>query len=173
IGHGFDDQGSRYDGDGNLNDWWTPTDRDAFEERTGALVRQYDALEPRQAPGQHVNGSFTLGENIGDLGGLAIAYAAWRIATEDENSNDANRADVDGNDDGLSGSQRFFWSWAQAWRSKSRDEEVARLLAIDPHSPPEFRCNEVVRNIDAFHDAFGVEAGDGLWLEPSDRVSIW
>ena len=164
IGHGFDDQGSRYDGDGNLNDWWTTDDRIAFEERTAVLVRQYDALEPRQAPGQHVNGAFTLGENIGDLGGLAIAHAAYRIATAD-----AEPPEVDG----LTGSQRFFWSWAQAWRSKSRDEEVARLLAIDPHSPPEFRCNAVVRNIDAFHEAFEVTEGDGLWLDPEERVSIW
>ena len=164
IGHGFDDQGSRYDGSGNLNDWWTDDDRAAFEERTEALIRQYDALEPAQAPGQHVNGAFTVGENIGDLGGLTIAYAAYRIATE------GTEPEVI---DGLTGSQRFFWSWAQAWRTKSRDEEVVRLLAIDPHSPPEFRCNAVVRNLDAFHDAYGVSDQDGLWMEPADRVSIW
>ena len=164
IGHGFDDQGSRYDGNGNLNDWWTESDRTAFEERTAVLVSQYDALEPRQAPGQHVNGSFTLGENIGDLGGLAIAYAAYGIAT------DRSEPEVL---DGLTGPQRFFWSWAQAWRSKSRDEEVVRLLAIDPHSPPEFRCNAVVRNIDGFHEAFEVTEGDALWLAPEERVSIW
>ncbi len=164
IGHGFDDQGSRYDGHGNLNDWWTDLDRAAFEERTGALIRQYDALEPRQTPGHHVNGAFTVGENIGDLGGLAIAHAAYRIA-------------MDGQDalviDGLTGAQRFFWAWAQAWRTKSRDAEVVRLLAVDPHSPPEFRCNAVVRNIDGFHDAFGVAAGDALWLDPEQRVDIW
>ena len=164
IGHGFDDQGSGYDGNVNLNDWWTESDRTAFEERTAVLVSQYDALEPRQAPGQHVNGSFTLGENIGDLGGLAIAYAAYGIAT------DRSEPEVL---DGLTGPQRFFWSWAQAWRSKSRDEEVARLLAIDPHSPPEFRCNAVVRNIDGFHEAFEVTEGDALWLAPEERVSIW
>ncbi|HEX2575598.1 MAG TPA: M13-type metalloendopeptidase, partial [Aquihabitans sp.] len=164
IGHGFDDQGSRYDGDGNLNDWWTDADRAAFEERTAELIRQYDALEPAQAPGHHVNGAFTVGENIGDLGGLAIAHAAYRIA-------------LDGTEppvlDGLGGFQRFFWAWAQAWRTKSRDAEVVRLLAIDPHSPPEFRCNAVVRNIDGFHDAFEVGPGDGLWLDPSERVAIW
>ncbi len=164
IGHGFDDQGSRYDGDGNLNDWWTTEDRDAFEVRTAALVRQYDQLEPRQTPGRHVNGAFTLGENIGDLGGLAIAHAAYRIACDGVEPPEI---------EGMTGSQRFFWSWAQAWRSKARDEEVGRLLAIDPHSPPEFRCNAVVRNLDAFHDAFGVGPGDELWLEPSERVSIW
>nr|WP_305853102.1 M13-type metalloendopeptidase [Aquihabitans sp. G128] len=164
IGHGFDDQGSRYDGDGNLNDWWTDADRSAFEERTAALIAQYDALEPKQAPGHHVNGAFTVGENIGDLGGLAIAYAAYRLAVGE---------DEPGVVDGLDGNQRFFWSWAQAWRTKSRDEEVVRLLAIDPHSPPEFRCNAVVRNIDGFHAAFGVEEQDALWLDPAERVDIW
>ncbi|MCU1497928.1 MAG: peptidase [Acidimicrobiales bacterium] len=164
IGHGFDDQGSRYDGDGNLNDWWSDADRAAFEERTAALIAQYDVLEPRQAPGHPVNGAFTVGENIGDLGGLAIAHAAYRIATGD------TEPPVD---DGLDGHQRFFWSWAQAWRTKSRDAEVVRLLSIDPHSPPEFRCNAVVRNIDGFHDAFEVRPGDALWLDPEDRVDIW
>ncbi|CAN5611560.1 zinc metalloprotease Zmp1 [soil metagenome] len=164
IGHGFDDQGSRYDGDGNLNDWWTDDDRSAFEQRTAALIAQYDALEPRQAPGHHVNGAFTVGENIGDLGGLAIAHAAYRIAIEGAEPPVL---------DGLDGHQRFFWSWAQAWRTKSRDAEVVRLLAVDPHSPPEFRCNAVVRNIDGFHQAFAVEPGDALWLDPEERVDIW
>ena len=164
IGHGFDDQGSRFDGDGNLNDWWTDQDRTAFEERTAELIRQYDALEPRQAPGHAVNGAFTVGENIGDLGGLAIAYKAYEIALGDEEPPVV---------DGLTGRQRFFWAWAQAWRTKSRDEEVVRLLSIDPHSPPEFRCNAVVRNIDAFHEAWGVTADDELWLAPEARVAIW
>ena len=164
IGHGFDDQGSRYDGHGNLHDWWTDLDRAAFEERTGALIRQYDALVPRQTPGHHVNGAFTVGENIGDLGGLAIAHAAYRIALAGHDAPEI---------DGLSGAQRFFWAWAQAWRTKSRDAEVVRLLAVDPHSPPEFRCNAIVRNIDGFHEAFGVSPGDALWLEPAERVDIW
>lgn len=164
IGHGFDDQGSRYDGDGNLHDWWTDADRAAFEERTQALIGQYNALEPRQAPGHRVNGAFTVGENIGDLGGLSIAYAAYRIALEGQEIPVI---------DGLDGPQRFFWAWAQAWRTKSRDAEVTRLLAIDPHSPPEFRCNAVVRNIDAFQEAFAVAPEDGLWLSPEERVAIW
>jgi putative endopeptidase len=164
IGHGFDDQGSRFDGAGNLNDWWTDDDRGAFEERTTALIAQYDALEPQQAPGHHVNGAFTVGENIGDLGGLAIAHAAYRIALDGTTPPTA---------DGLDGTQRFFWAWAQAWRTKSRDPEVVRLLSIDPHSPPEFRCNAVVRNLDAFHQAFDVAEGDDLWLDPEDRVAIW
>ncbi|CAN5633065.1 M13 family metallopeptidase [soil metagenome] len=164
IGHGFDDQGSRYDGDGNLNDWWTDDDRSAFEERTQALIGQYDALEPAQAPGHSVNGAFTVGENIGDLGGLTIAHAAYRIALDGATPPEA---------DGLDGPQRFFWAWAQAWRTKSRDEEVVRLLAIDPHSPPEFRCNAVVRNLDGFHQAFELSPDDDLWLDPEERVAIW
>ena len=164
IGHGFDDQGSRYDGDGNLTDWWTDADRAEFEKRTQALIAQYDALHPRQAPEHHVNGALTVGENIGDLGGLSIGYAAYRICLGDR------PAPVI---DGLSGDQRFFLAWARAWRTKIRDTELVRRLAIDPHSPDEFRCNAVVRNIDAFVDAFDVRAGDGLWLEPPERVRIW
>src|SRR5699024_3794995 len=164
IGHGFDDQGSRYDGDGALVDWWTEADRSAFEERTAALIAQYDDLEPKQAAGHRVNGAFTVGENIGDLGGVQIAHRAYRIALACGRAPEV---------DGMSGDQRFFWSWAQAWRILSRDEEVVRLLAIDPHSPPEFRCNQVVRNVDAFHDAFDVGADDALHLPPAERVSIW
>jgi putative endopeptidase len=164
IGHGFDDQGSRYDGTGALVDWWTDEDRAAFEERTAKLIAQYDALEPRQTPGNHVNGAFTVGENIGDLGGLEIAHQAYRILTEGQDVPVL---------DGLTGEQRFFWAWAQAWRTRSRDAEVLRLLAIDPHSPPEFRCNQIVRNIDGFHAAFDLGAEDDLWLEPAERVSIW
>ena len=164
IGHGFDDQGSRYDGTGALVDWWTDDDRAAFEERTARLIAQYDALEPRQAPGHHVNGAFTVGENIGDLGGLEIAYRAYEIHLDGEEAPTL---------DGMTGPQRFFWAWAQAWRTKSRDAEVTRLLAIDPHSPPEFRCNQVVRNIDAFHEAFGTAEGDGLHMVHQERVTIW
>jgi len=164
IGHGFDDQGSKYDGSGNLNDWWTDADRTEFEKRTKALIEQYDVLEPRQTPGHHVNGALTVGENIGDLGGLSIAYTAYRIALDGAQPQEL---------DGLTGWQRFFISWAQGWRGKGRDPEVIRRLALDPHSPEEFRCNAVVRNIDEFHEAFGVKAGDELWLEPQQRVHIW
>ena len=164
IGHGFDDQGSRYDGDGNLHDWWTDEDRGAFEERTAMLIAQYDALEPQQTPGHHVNGAFTVGENIGDLGGLSIALAAYRIFLDGAEAPAA---------DGLDGQQRFFWAWAQAWRTKSRDAEVLRLLSIDPHSPPEFRCNAVARNLDGFHTAFDVSEDDAMWLDPAERVAIW
>ncbi|MET0589834.1 MAG: M13-type metalloendopeptidase [Naasia sp.] len=164
IGHGFDDQGSRFDGDGRLTDWWTPEDRAAFEERTASLIGQYDALEPAQTPGHHVNGALTIGENIGDLGGLSNAWKAYLLS-------------LDGQEpaviDGLTGAQRFFLSWAQAWQQKSRDAEVIRLLSIDPHSPSEFRCNQIVRNLDEFYTAFGVTEGDALWLPEASRVSIW
>ncbi|MFY9783972.1 MAG: M13-type metalloendopeptidase [Acidimicrobiales bacterium] len=164
IGHGFDDQGSKFDGTGRLTDWWEASDRDAFEERTKTLIDQYNALSPRLTPELHVNGALTIGENIGDLGGLGIAWKAYLIS-------------LDGDEppvvDGLSGAERFFMSWAQAWQDKSRREEVERRLAIDPHSPDEFRCNQIVRNIDEFYDAFDVKDGDSLWLEPSARVTIW
>lgn len=164
IGHGFDDQGSKYDGDGRLQDWWTEADREAFEKRTGSLIEQYNALAPAQVPDHHVNGALTIGENIGDLGGLGIAWKAYRISLNGEEPPVI---------DGLTGAQRFFLSWAQAWQQKGRDEEVIRLLAIDPHSPNEFRCNQIVRNIDAFYETFEVSEGDKLWLSPEERVTIW
>lgn len=164
IGHGFDDQGSRYDGDGRLTDWWTEADRAAFEERTSSLIEQYNALAPKQTPEHFVNGALTIGENIGDLGGLAIAWKAYLLSL-----GGAEAPIIDG----LTGAERFFLSWSQAWQLKARDEEVIRLLAIDPHAPAEFRCNQIVRNIDAFVDTFGVHEGDELWLAPEHRVSIW
>ncbi|MGB3910560.1 MAG: M13-type metalloendopeptidase [Pseudolysinimonas sp.] len=164
IGHGFDDQGSQYDGDGKLTDWWTDDDKAAFQARTSSLIEQYDALEPRQLPGHHVNGALTIGENIGDLGGLGIAWKAYLLSLEG-----AEPPVIDG----FSGAERFFLGWAQAWRTKMRDEEALRLLSIDPHSPAEFRCNQIVRNIDVFYATFGVTERDALWLDPEDRVTIW
>ncbi|UNB52328.1 M13 family metallopeptidase [Mycolicibacterium sp. YH-1] len=165
IGHGFDDQGAKYDGDGNLVDWWTDSDRAEFGVRTKALIEQYDHLVPRQlGEGQHVNGAFTVGENIGDLGGLSIALLAYELSLG------GKEAPVI---DGLTGAQRVFFGWAQVWRTKSRDAEAIRRLAIDPHSPPEFRCNTVIRNIDAYYDAFDVDTADELYLEPAARVRIW
>lgn len=168
IGHGFDDQGSKYDGQGRLVDWWEPADRTEFEARTALLIEQYNALSPAQLNGSHfVNGALTVGENIGDLGGLAIAIKAYRIAL-------ARRGVTAGETiDGLSDMQRLFFAWARSWRLKARDEDAIRLLAIDPHSPDEFRCNAVVRNLDEFVGAFDVQPGDDLYLEPSARVSIW
>ncbi|MGW7580173.1 M13 family metallopeptidase [Kitasatospora sp. NPDC054768] len=164
IGHGFDDQGSKYDGTGALREWWTEADRAAFDERAAALIAQFDALEPEQAPGQHVNGALTVGENIGDIGGLTMAYRAYLRS-------------LDGAEppvvDGLTGAQRFFLSWARVWRFKARDAEVRRRLVVDSHSPAEFRCNAAVRNLAEFHEAFGVREGDGMWRDPADRVRIW
>jgi putative endopeptidase len=167
IGHGFDDQGAKYDGSGNLVDWWTDDDRAEFSSRTTALIEQYDGYVPRvldDADGHHVNGAFTVGENIGDLGGLSIALLAYRLSLGDKTAPVI---------DGLTGLQRVFFGWAQVWRTKSRAAEAIRRLAIDPHSPPEFRCNGVIRNIDDFYDAFDVAADDALYLAPERRVHIW
>ena len=164
IGHGFDDQGSKFDGSGRLADWWEPSDRAAFEVRTKALIEQYDALSPELTPGLTVNGALTVGENIGDLGGLAIAWRAYQISLGGDESPVI---------DGLTSAQRFFFAWVQTWRQKSKKEEVERLLALDPHSPNEFRGNQIVRNIDEFYDAFDVTVGDAMWLEPAARVTIW
>ena len=169
IGHGFDDQGSRYDGDGNLVDWWTESDRKLFEERTNALIAQYDALVPAGLDeGQHVNGALTVGENIGDLGGLSIGWKALELEL-------GERAGTPGQPVAPSTEQAksFFSAWAKAWRSKMRTEERVRRLSIDPHSPEEFRCNQVVKNMTAFHDTYGVTASDGMYLAPAERVTIW
>ena len=173
IGHGFDDQGSKYDGDGALISWWTEADRAAFEERTKNLIAQYDALIPAQLIGSedgvehHVNGAFTIGENIGDLGGLAIALKAYLLMCADKG------IDPNAEVDGYTGAQRLFLSWGQAWQGKGRDAIVIQRLATDPHSPNEFRCNQIVRNIDAYYEAFGVTESDALWLDPAERVKIW
>lgn len=165
IGHGFDDQGSKYDGDGALISWWTDEDRSAFEKLTSSLISQFNELSPEQLTNDNkVNGELTIGENIGDLGGLGIAYKAYLMALNGKEPEPI---------DGLSAKQRLFLSWAQAWRTKGRDEMVLQRLATDPHSPPEFRCNQIVRNIAAFYEAFKVDAKDKLWLEESKRVSIW
>ncbi|MBB6402998.1 M13-type metalloendopeptidase [Arthrobacter sp. AZCC_0090] len=164
IGHGFDDQGSKFDGTGALRNWWSEEDRTAFERLAAKLVAQFDALAPYAAPEHKVNGKLTLGENIGDLGGLTIAYKAYLLS-------------LDGAEppvlEGLSGQQRFFMSWAAGWRQVIRPEEAIRRVATDPHSPNEFRTNAIAKNLDSFHEAFAVEAGDGMWLSPEDRVSIW
>ncbi|HET7067053.1 MAG TPA: M13-type metalloendopeptidase [Nocardioides sp.] len=158
VGHGFDDQGAQYDGAGNLEDWWTPDDKARFEEKSKALIAQYDAFSPRDLPGEHVNGALTVGENIGDLGGLTIALTAYAIARD--------------GDVGLDDAQKLFFNWAYCWRTKRRKELAQQYLTIDPHSPAEFRAN-IVRNLDEFHATFGTEPGDGLWLEPEARVRIW
>lgn len=164
IGHGFDDMGSQFDGDGALRNWWTDADRQAFEALTAKLVGQYNVLSPDVAADHQVNGSLTLGENIGDLGGTTIGYRAYEIFLA------GSEAPVL---DGFTGAQRFFAAWAQAWRQKIRSEEAIRRLTVDPHSPNEFRCNAVVRNMSEFHAAFNVSAEDELWLDETERVRIW
>jgi endothelin-converting enzyme/putative endopeptidase len=162
IGHAFDDQGALYDSAGVMRDWWTADDRAAFRARTQSLVAQYDALEPRQLPGERVNGALTLGENIGDLGGIGIALQAYLLGESEGRSDEEVAAGI----------RRLFLNYALSWRTIWRSEALRKLLASDPHSPPEFRTN-VVRNVDAFHDAFATKPGDGLWLAPEDRVRIW
>ena len=164
IGHGFDDQGSTCDGDGMLRNWWTDKDREAFEERTKALIDQYNVLEPAQAPGHRINGQLTIGENIGDLGGLSIAFKAYQIAHEGSPEPAL---------DGYTSEQRLFLSWAAVWQAKVRTEMVLQRLATDPHSPPEFRCNQIVRNLSEYYTAFNVRESDALWLDEDQRVKIW
>ena len=164
VGHGFDDQGSKYDGDGNLVDWWQESDRVEFDKRAQKLIDQYEALYPVETPDVHVNGALTVGENIGDLGGLTIALKAYEIALK------GGSAPVL---EGFTGVQRLFLGWAQVWRGKTRIEELKRRLATDPHSPSEFRCNQIVKNLDEFYEAFDVKEGDALFLPQDQRVRIW
>ena len=176
IGHGFDDQGSRYDGLGNLNSWWTDEDRANFEELTAKLVGQFNGLVPSVLEGtktKGVNGEFTLGENIGDLGGLGIAVVAYKKYLEDNGLEDVERQKFGDLEGEYTGFQRLFLAWARVWRSKARPEMAAQLLAIDPHAPNEFRCNVIAANIAEFYEAFEVEQGSKMWIDPEDRVTIW
>lgn len=162
IGHGFDDQGSKYDGDGNLRSWWSEQDRQAFDALGAALVAQFDQFEPIE--GQNVNGKLTLGENIGDLAGVTIGYKAYLMSLQGQPSETI---------EGLTGEQRFFMGYAQVWRTKYREDALRARLLSDPHSPPEFRVNGIVPNVDAFYQAFEVKEGDAMYLKPEDRVRIW
>jgi putative endopeptidase len=162
ISHGFDDQGSQYDADGNLRDWFTREDHDRFAAKTRALVAQYNAYEP--VPDYHVNGELTLGENIGDNSGLAIAYKAYRLSLG------GRPAPVI---DGLTGDQRFYLGWVQVWRGKARTAEAIRRVKVDPHSPAAVRGAAPVANQAAFYTAFGVKEGDKMYLAPANRVNIW
>ncbi len=163
IGHGFDDQGSQYDGAGNLRNWWSDADREAFTATAQRLITQFDTLQTRDAPGERVNGALTVGENIGDLCGLAIGLTAYRLSLGGQ------PAPVI---DGLTGEQRFFLGWARVWRGAAREAEARRLLQIDPHAPMDLRAN-TVRNLEEFHEAFGTTPGDGMWLDPADRVRVY
>ena len=162
IGHGFDDQGRKSDGDGVLRDWWTAEDAERFKARADRLGAQYAGYEPIE--GFPVNPGLTMGENIGDLGGLAMAYHAYKLSL---NGEDAPIID------GLTGDQRFFLAWAQVWRRSVRDEQLKNQIATDPHAPAQYRVNGVVRNMDAWYEAFGVTAEDDLWLAAEERVRIW
>jgi putative endopeptidase len=162
ISHGFDDSGRQFDGDGNLRDWWSADDGAKFKQRAGVVVKQfagYTVLDDR-----HLNGELTLGENIGDLSGLAVAFRAYKLSLGGKPA-----AEIDG----FSGEQRFFLGWAQVWRRKYRDEELLKRTLTDPHSPSEFRTNGPTSNIDSFYEAFGVKEGDRMYRPPGERVKIW
>ncbi|MGL5361225.1 MAG: M13 family metallopeptidase [Shewanella sp.] len=162
ISHGFDDQGAKYDGDGNLRDWWTDKDREEFQKRGKQLAAQYSQYEA--LPGKFVNGEFTLGENIGDLGGLTVAARSYLMSLNGQSAKVI---------DGLTGEQRFFMGWSQVWRRNYRDEELGRRLLTDPHSPSHFRAMGTPRNIEAFYRAFELQESDKMYLAPNDRVKIW
>ncbi len=162
LGHGFDDQGAKYDGDGNLRNWWSESDLSQFEARSQKLVEQFNGFKPFEDAG--VNGELTLGENIGDLGGLTVAYKAYQISLGNQ------KAPVI---DGYTGEQRFFMGWSQIWRRKYRDEELRNRLMTDPHSPSHYRVIGVLPNMPEFYKAFDVKEGDKMYLKPEDRVKIW
>ncbi len=173
MGHGFDDQGSKSDGDGVLRNWWTPEDEANFRELTDALVGQYNKFCPLDDGQTCINGRLALGENIGDLGGLSMAHKAYRLSL-DRNDDGVVSADEEAPViDGLTGDQRFFLAWGQVWRAKYREEALRRQLQQGPHSPPEFRVNGIVRNFDEWYDAFDVQPGDALYLPPEERIRIW
>jgi predicted metalloendopeptidase len=164
ISHAFDDQGSQYDESGNLNNWWTKADHEKFANKTQELVKQYSSYSP--LPGYNINGELTLGENIADNSGLAIAYKAYQISLK-QNTKPAPIID------GLTGNQRLYYGWAEVWRAKVRDTQVIKGIKTDPHSPPKFRGNGTLRNQPGFYDAFGVKATDKMYLPPEKRVTIW
>lgn len=173
IGHGFDDQGAKSDGNGTLRNWWTAEDEANFKAKTGALVEQYNALCPLDEGETCVNGSLTLGENIGDLGGLSMAYKAYKLSLDTDGDGTISAEEEAPVIDGLTGDQRFFLSWAQVWRSKYREEATRRQLLTDPHSPPVYRVNGVVRNLAEWYDAFNVTEDNEMYLPPEQRIRIW
>jgi len=162
IGHGFDLHGRFYDSQGRVRDWWTPDDVRQFEQRARALIEQFNGYSPLE--GMRVNGALTLDENLGDLGGLSIAFQAYKLSLGGKPAPVIN---------GLTGEQRFFMGWAQAWRTKSSDGYVRQMLLVDPHAPAEFRANGPVGNLQGFYDAFNLKPGDRLYREPGKRIRIW
>ncbi|MEL6856816.1 MAG: M13 family metallopeptidase [Pseudomonadota bacterium] len=173
IGHGFDDQGSKSDGDGVLRDWWTPEDKAAFEARTDALVGQYNAFCPLDDGETCVNGRLGLGENTGDLGGLSMSYKAYQMSLDTNGDGEVSADEEAPVLDGVTGDQRFFMAWAQAWRNKYREEALRQQLIRGPHSPPYFRVNGIVRNFDEWYEAFDVGPDHALYLPPEERIRIW
>jgi putative endopeptidase len=163
MGHGFDDQGRRFDETGKIRDWWTAAADEAFSQRTDQLGAQYDSYEP--LPGMHINGQLTMGENIGDLGGVEMAWSAYQKFVAEHGEPAVL--------DGFTGAQRFFMAWAQVWRAKSREDALRQQLLTDPHSPAKYRINGIVRNVDAWYEAFDVQPDDALYLPPDQRVNIW
>jgi predicted metalloendopeptidase len=162
IGHAFDQRGRRFDAYGRAADWWTSTDEEQFQERARLLVEQFGAYAP--LPGQFVNGELTLGENVGDLGGLAVAIRAYRLSLGGQPPPVI---------DGFTGEQRLLLRWAQIWRGKTREAYLRQTLFLNQHAPPQYRTNGVVANLDAFYQAFGVQPGDRLYRDPTRRVRIW
>jgi putative endopeptidase len=163
ISHGFDDSGSRFDADGNLNNWWTEKDLEQFETLGGALADQYSAIEVLDSV--YINGKFTLGENIGDLGGVSAAYDGLQIHLGEH----GNPGEIDG----FTPEQRFFMSWATVWRTKMREEALRNKIKTDPHSPGQYRAYVPLQNIDAFYEAFNIQEGDPMYVKPENRVKIW
>ena len=163
MGHGFDDEGRQFDAQGKLRDWWTKESADRYTAHAQKLVAQFDGYEP--IPGVHIKGELTLGENLGDLGGLEAAYAAYRRYVARHGEPPVI--------DGYTGDQRFFIAYAQSWQGKAREGALRAQLLSNPHSPEEYRVNGIVRNMDAWYAAFGVKPGDKLYLAPEDRVHVW
>ncbi|MFO0319362.1 MAG: M13-type metalloendopeptidase, partial [Neisseriaceae bacterium] len=162
ISHAFDDQGSQYDDQGNLRNWWTSSDRKNFKAKTAQLVKQYNSYSPIK--GYHVNGELTLGENIADNSGLSIAYKAYYLSLG------GKKAPII---DGMTGYERLYANWAQVWCMKIRDKQALVYLKTDPHSPPKFRANGALSNQDSFYKAYNIKPGDKMYIKPQDRVSIW
>ena len=169
--HGFDDSGSQYDADGNLRDWWTEQDREEFDDRGDRLVAQYDGYAPFEDAS--VNGRLTLGENIGDLSGLTMAYRAYRLSLDADGDGVVSASEEAPVIDGFTGDQRFFMGWAQVWRILHRDAYLRQLLQVDSHSPGEYRANGPLSHIPGFYEAFGVSEGDALYLPESERIVLW
>lgn len=173
MGHGFDDQGAKFNAAGALSNWWTPEDQTAFRQLGDTLASQYDRYCPLDDGTTCVNGRLGLGENIGDLGGLSMSYRAYQLSLDADGDGVISESEQAPVIDGLTGDQRFFLAWAQIWQSKYREEALRQQLKTGPHSPPQYRINGVVRNMNEWYDAFGVNEDDALYLPPEKRIRIW